>query len=377
VEEQDESGLLDVWLRFVAGSLAGAALIAISTFVAVVGVLVLILTKAVWPLLAGVAGLLIGALLAWITYRAAARWLDERSRFNRPRRRNQAFVSHRTSEHADDAETIARLIQRAGMRVVFKKAGDAMVLPAFDGPGKRGGLAAESLALVTILSAAARAPRDSAERGEREHKPLDWRAFSRILESLGFYMSAGLDAVLHAEIAASDVVVSLVTSPTGKPAALTWWQRLRDAADCWLAMLLYRHGASPMAWRSAGYALAYGRPCVMHVPVVTSKTWQAWEVEVAKSMDIRVLDVHVFDVEAHREPPHAYVCRRTELEADFDSRVLPDVLTASRADLNPAKGALAPLAVGMLLAPPAVAAQLALALGLATIVVVLIIRAVL
>jgi hypothetical protein len=52
-------------------------------------------------------------------------------------------------------------------------------------------------------------------------------------------------------------------------------------------------------------------------------------------------------------------------------------LTASRADLNPAKGALAPLAVGMLLAPPVVAAQLALALGLATIVVVLMIRAVL
>jgi hypothetical protein len=320
VDEQDPSGLLDVWLRFVAGSLAGAALIAISTFVAVVGVLVLVLTTAVWPLLAGVAGLLIGALLAWITYRTAARWLDERSRFNRPRRRNQAFVSYRTSEHADEAETIARLIQRAGMRAVFKKAGEAMVLPAFDGPGKRGGLAAESLALVTILSAAAGVPRDSAERGEREHKPLDWRAFSRVLESLGFYMSAGLDAVLHAEIAASDVVVSLVTSSTRKPPALKWWQRLRDAADCWLAMLLFRYGASPMAWRSAGYALAYGRPYAMHVPVVTSKTWQAWEVEVAKSMDIRVLDVHVIDLEAQREPPHTYVCRRTELEADFDGR---------------------------------------------------------
>jgi hypothetical protein len=346
-------------------------------FVAIVGLLVLVLTKSSWVLLSGIVGLAIGVLLAWITHRTATRWLDARSRANRPRRRNQAFVSYRTSEHAEAAEAIARLIQRAGMRVAFKKAGAAMVLPSFDGPGMRGGLAAESLALLTVLSAASGDHRDPVDRAARPIARVDWGALSRTLESLGFYMTAGLDAVLHAEIAASDVVVSLVSSPTRQRSAPRWWHQLRDTADGLVAMILFRCGASPMAWRSLGYALTYNRPYVMHAPLLTSKTWQAWEVEVAASMDIRVLEVHISDLEGETEPPRGYVCRKAELETDFTTRVLPEVLATARADLNPATGTLVPLAVGMLLGPPVLAAELAFALGVATVVVVLAIRAVL
>jgi hypothetical protein len=354
-------------LRHVARtSLVASAILAVSAYALVIGVLVLILMRSAGPLTLGVLGFLAGTLLTWIVYRRSLRWFNDTASIGQPRRRNQAFVSYRTDEHAEEAELIARTIQRAGMRVTFKKAGQAMVLPDAEGPGARGGLTAETLALVAMLSSSSGArPED---RGS-----FDFAALSRLFELIGFYQTAGLDAVLHAEIAASDVVVAL--APNAKTTR-KWWQELRDLADTFLALLLYQCGASPMLWRSIGYGFAYNRVAMRHTPILDLQTWQSWEIEVAKSMDIPVLEVHLSAPDECNASREGYVCRKNRVEMDFVETVLPDVLTSARADLNVSSGTLAPMAVGLLIGACGLAAMSGLVAGLATSVLVLAVRAV-
>ena len=84
-----------------------------------------------------------------------------------------------------------------------------------------------------------------------------------------------------------------------------------------------------MLWRSIFYGMAYGRVTVKLMPIFDRSTWQEWEVEVAKSMEIPVLEVHLSEDESNA-PRQPYICSKSQLEADFLERVLPTVLRCRR-----------------------------------------------
>lgn len=249
--------------------LLALAVVVLAVPILTVGLLVLGFGGTFWVAIVGFLLFLSGAPLFWAAWRAQLTARRLRAARTGPTR---AFVSYRTAEHGSWVSRIATALQEQGIVV--------HVAPT---------------------------------------EPMGADRPWTIFRLLGLFQSTGLDADLQRWLLDSDALVYCVPSPSRRR-DLSMGRRLQDAADTFLALLLLQGGLSWAYWQSVWQEVVYGRRVTPPVRVLSSKSWQDWELRVAHSLNLEIVPVVLGDAGADmagvRLGPDA-------LDADVRERVVP------------------------------------------------------
>jgi hypothetical protein len=221
-----------------------------------------------------------GALAFHLTTRLAA-W---RQVLARPQKRNQVFISYRTSEHAEEAAEAARILDERSLGCFLARPG-------------------------TMTK-------------DADH-PL--RAF----QALKLFQLGGLDADLQRALIASDSMLFFVPGTESRGGRI---QELRDTADSLIAAAVFSSGMSRTFWRFMWYASIYGKSVKPRLSAqLDRRTWQDWELAIARQLGLVLIRVSVEPEVADEE---AITCRRDSFADDFTERVLPRLSVAVRDELE-------------------------------------------
>ena len=271
---------------------AGLAALGITTFALTVlggatlfvGIFVLAIERIYWPTLTGCL-LLLGAL--GVGRAAYKRMLRIKAFVERPRRRNQVFISYRTAEHAEAAARAATLLRGEGWSVYFAEAGELHVDPS--------------------------------------HRFYAFRA-------LGLFQLGELDSDLQRALNKSDAMVYFV--PKGRRPAIA--HMLRDHIDALGSLLLFQSGMTPTFWRYLWYMGIFERsiePASVR-RAFTLSSWQSWELAVARQLGVVVVKVALGQTQIDSRDEELVGCREEALESDFDRMVLPRLRQQRRVELE-------------------------------------------
>lgn len=247
-----------------------------------VGLLAVLLDGIAWPAIAGFVAIALSFVLGLVAYR----WLLESKReLEAPRRRNQVFISYRTAEHGPYAQRLVEVLHGAGIDVFFASSGE-----------------------VTV----------DADRPYTE------------LRALGLFQMGGLDGDLQRGLIESDAVVYFVPLAERRLGA---WQVMKDTVDGLIAWLMFQSGLTIAFWRSFWYASVYGRTLTPAVRIFDLMSWQAWELAMARQLDLAILKV-IVDGGSAQLDEEGILCHSDSLESDYRTKILPRLQEAVRTELK-------------------------------------------